>query len=112
MQLVNLANSPEEAKEQGSMCAPEGGGPKYPYGLCLDLNDDTLKKLGIDPLPPVGTVVHITAMAKVKNVSEYENEEGAERCLGLQITDMSVTPGPAQQTERRSSDDIAKSLYA
>lgn len=111
MQLVNLANSPEEAKEQGAICTSEGEGPKYPYGLCLDLNDDVLEKLGITSLPPVGTVMHITAMAKVTRVSEHENEKESERCVGLQITDMAATPGPAQASAPRSSSDMAKSLY-
>lgn len=45
MALVNMKMSREEAKEYNTIDSPDNG-PQYPYGLCIDLNDDSLEKLG------------------------------------------------------------------
>ena len=93
MALKNIAMSAAEAKETmiGYNTADVSNAPKYPYGTSLDLNNDTLEKLGITKLPSVGEEVTITAKAKVTRISAYEEQGGAEQCLGLQITDMDVS---------------------
>lgn len=101
MKMTSMANTPDEVKEDlAQMAAPIAGskmsGPKYPYGLCLSLDDDTLKKLGLGGgLPSVGEQVRFEAIARVTSASENEREttEGAtEKCcrVELQITDMGV----------------------
>ena len=42
--LISMEVSPEETKEEA---AEQMEPPKYPWGLCIDLNDDVLSKLGI-----------------------------------------------------------------
>lgn len=104
--LVNLARTPEEIAEQQTACTPIAGNvPEYPYGTCITLNGDALDKLGLTRLPPVGSTVGITAVAKVSRVSETEMADGsAERCLELQITDMAIGKGA-------SSADASEKLY-
>jgi len=87
--MKDLALTSAEAKET-MLCSNPGDAPKYPYGTALDLNDDTLKKLGISKLPEIGEEVAITAVAKVTRLSAYEEQDGPEQCLGLQITMMEV----------------------
>ena len=63
----------------------------YPYGLRLDLNDDSLEKLKIESLPKVGKTVQVTAEARVESVSERDDTRGGKRrSLELQITKMAV----------------------
>lgn len=89
--MVNMKMSAEEAKEQNSG-PTEAEGPKYPYGLSLNLDNDTLAKLGIGTGVEVGDEVTITAKAKVTSKSGYETMVGgAENSIGLQITDMDVS---------------------
>ena len=106
MTMKDMSLSPDEAKETmlGYTEADVKDAPKYPYGLNLDLNDETLKKLGITKLPAVGDAVSITAIAKVTRISAYEEQGGSEQCLGLQITDMEISIGG-------QSSDAANKLY-
>lgn len=87
MAIVDMALTAAEAKETMYSSDPSEA-PKYPYGLNLDLNDDTLKKLGIGKLPQVGDEVAITAVAKVTRISAYDEQGGTEQCLSLQIVGM------------------------
>lgn len=104
MALKSLALTPAEAKDTYLGCAPcdagEDNGPKYPWGTELNLEDDSLKKLGIEKLPEVGEVVNIMAQAKVTRVSASESQSGARRSLALQITDMAVD-NPSQSRESK-----------
>lgn len=90
--MKDLALTPDEAKESmiGCASADPSEGPKYPYGTSLDFNDETLKKLGITKLPGIGEEVAITAIGKVTRISAYEEQGGAEQCLGIQLTAMDV----------------------
>ena len=99
--MVNMKMSKEEAKEQCSPSTDEG--PRYPYGLAINLDDDALEKLGIGDSVNVGDEVTITAKAQVTSKSGYQTMVGdSESSLGLQITDMEVSGG---------SSKTAKALY-
>ena len=72
-------------------------GPKYPYGLCISFDEDTLEKLGLDDgeMPEVGDMIHLMAMAKVTSVSENERESvggATKKCcrIELQITHLAT----------------------
>lgn len=112
--MVSMAKSAEEVKEDiaeisAPMTAAKPSTPKYPWGLCLSLEDETLSKLGIDgELPKAGDVIQFTALAKVTNssTSESETTDGATkecRRVELQITDMGVpAPDMASQSMAKS----------
>jgi hypothetical protein len=113
--LISMAKTPEEVKQDApapvAVSDSKVSGPKYPWGLCISLDDETLKKLGLSgDLPAVGEVIPIQAMAKVTSASMNEQEKGdgtTEMCcrVELQITDMAVPdpePDPMQaQVARR-----------
>lgn len=113
--MVSMAKSPEEMKEDmADMPAPVAAnkisGPKYPYGLCISLDDETLEKLGLEgDLPAVGETMHFEAIARVTCASANESEgmDGATRMcrrVELQITDMGVPdPDPAGRAEEASA---------
>jgi hypothetical protein len=87
--LINMQQSAEEAKEYTQPSVDEA--PKYPWGLCITLNDDSLEKLGVKTLPAAGTVVTIVARAEVSGVRENQTQGGkTEASLDLQITDMQL----------------------
>jgi hypothetical protein len=66
--LINMARSAAEVKKDlADMPCVVGEskyeGPKYPYGLCISLDEDALKKLGLEgDLPGVGDELQITDM--------------------------------------------------
>ena len=111
MQLVSMKKSPEELREgkDTACCAPESDQPAYPYGLRIDLNDETLAKLGITELPAVGTTMKLMAVVEVTSASQYESEQGKDRTICLQITDMAMDAGTPPAA--RADSDIASALY-
>lgn len=90
MEMKSMKCEPKEGSPVQAMSPNEG--PMYPYGLCLYLDEDTLKKLGLTELPKLGEKIAIMAKAEVKMVSESKNVYGVERRLELQITDMALGP--------------------
>lgn len=101
--LLSMELTPAEAKQEVA-CEPDP--PKYPWGLCIDLDQDSLKKLGIDTLPELGTAMSIVARAEVQSAStsQYQGDGEKRMNLSLQITDMAIAPAPAEK-------DVAGALY-
>lgn len=85
----------------------------YGYGLTLCLCEEQLAALGISGLPDPGTVLKITALATVAETEVEKDEDGTEREMRLQITDMSIDAASgAPKAPGRSADEIASSLYS
>jgi hypothetical protein len=67
---------------------PEG--PRYPYGLELSLNEESLKVLGIKDLPKMGAEMTLKAKVCVCATHESDTIYGKNRNMSLQITDMEL----------------------
>jgi hypothetical protein len=91
--LTSMKRAVKKAKSD-SVCCPADNS-KYPYGLNISLDEDSLEKLDIDISTfGVGDEVEIHARAKVSSVSQSEREgSGKSASLSLQITDMAVESG-------------------
>lgn len=78
--------------------------PLYPWGLSIQLDDDTLKKLGLK-LPNLDQVIEFKCRAQVIAVnSRKDGNDEDESSVSLQITDMELV-------ENDSGDRAAKKLY-
>jgi hypothetical protein len=110
MALVDMQMSADEARKEYGSCSPVGDEsdlPKYPYGLTVNLDDETLAKLGITSLPDVGTSMTLTARVEVCGTSQYQNRNGEkDTSLSLQITAMEL--GAAGES---GGQDVASILY-
>jgi methionine aminopeptidase len=95
---------PSEDKECSMLCSDEGQ-HKYPYGLCLSLDDESLKKLGLDNAIPPGTIVKIQATAIVERASESLDLKGKETYASMQITHLGLEP-------EGTATDAATRLYS
>lgn len=107
--MVDLKLTADEAKhEYGPVSSDADDAPKYPYGTTLYLNEDVMKKLGMETLPAVGSEMTLTAKVKVVGVSQRERF-GGEKCsnIDLQMTDMELG-APA---ETRTNLERANTLY-
>jgi len=102
--MVNMQMSTEQAKEYASPSPSDG--PRYPYGLCLSLDTETMKKLGFTELPKVGSKLMLVASVDVTSVGMHQQQDGDE-CMhaSLQITDMDLKGGTSSQ------DDLANKLF-
>lgn len=96
MELVNLKTGTDSYQDETGETKTRDD---YPWGLCINLDNETLKKLGATP-QPVGTEVMISAKAIIKSMSTREDGEGVRHDASLQITDMAISPvsGEKQKT--------------
>jgi hypothetical protein len=108
MTLKNLAYSAEEIKERSPKLAetpPEYGGPKYPWGLSLHLDEGSMEKLGLDIAKfKIGQKVPLSVIATVTSLSMNETEHGKYQCMDLMCGQLEVKAA-------KSNDEAADELY-
>ncbi len=93
MKMKSLKISRDEAKLRETLAQPEAvkdTGPRYPWGLEITLDKDTISKLGINVADySAGDVVEFTAKAEISSISKRDTVgSGADKSMGLQITDL------------------------
>jgi len=67
--------------------------PRYPYGLQINMDDDTLDKLKLATLPKVGTKLTLVALVEVTSVSSHQSTDSDKhQNVGLQITECCLEP--------------------
>lgn len=104
MKLVSMKLSKEEREKNSMPTEVSADAPEYPYGMCLELDDEQLKKLGMSSLPEVDSEMMIEARVIVRRKSETSDKEGTDKCISLQITELGL--GQAEQVSK-----AAKTLY-
>ena len=91
--------SKDNDKSQPSMACEPCEGPRYPYGLRICLNQESIEALGISKMPQVGDVMNVMATAKVVSVSQSEMESGKMYgSIDLQIVEMGVEKKGKEKT--------------
>ena len=105
--MVDVALTEEEQLEMVSPCPPDiANAPKYPYGLCITLDEKTLEKLGLDDDPEVGDVIDLRAFATVTCVSRNESAGGdLRRRIELQIEKLAVEDEADEDMPGEDEDD-------
>ncbi|EOB8536672.1 capsid staple protein, partial [Escherichia coli] len=93
MELVNLKTGTDTYQDEDGKTQTRDD---YPWGLCIELNNETLAKLKATP-QSAGTEVMITAKAIIRSTSTRETEDGMQHNASLQITDMSLSPVSGEQ---------------
>lgn len=105
MKLKSMKISAAEREKRNTPAETSATPDAYPWGLSLNLENDTLDKLGLE-LPAVGDELVLVARVKVTSVSSREGEgESKARSASLQITDMAVGG------EKSDATDAAATLY-
>lgn len=101
--MKNMQLTASEAKEyEGNFV--ETDAPKYPWGLEIRLNENSLKKLDMAELPAVGKVCVVSAKAVVTSASQRQEADGdTNRSVELQITDLELIPADDSDYESKAS---------
>jgi hypothetical protein len=106
MSMTHMAITPKENKQELAPApeeTTEDKGPTYPFGLCIRLTDEELRKLGIEDKPEVGDMLSFDAVAKVTHYMEHADGEGSKCCVELQITHLGV-----DDDDHDDKDDMEK----
>ena len=90
--LVSMKRAPEKkAKKSDMCCSMPCSASEYPWGLSINLENESLDKLGMEDLPKVGDIVKIVAEAKVESVSSRSDKDTKNnRTVSLQIVKMAI----------------------
>ena len=88
--LINMRLSRKQSNDEIAISSPKG--PRFPYGLQISLDDDSLKKLGFDELPAIGTKMIVVGVGKVTRASENRSQDGIHRDVSIQLERIEVEP--------------------
>lgn len=103
--MINLMISDKEKKDQ-SQTSMLYDVSSYPYGMKIQVDPETYKKLGLAEVPDIGEKMMIMAYVEVCSLYK-ENGKGDEQMIsmGLQITDIEVKP-MAEEKEEKSPESV------
>ena len=88
--LVDMKMSEKQSTNEFAVSA--GKGPRFPHGLTISLNDDSMEKLGFGKLPAVGTEMIVVGVGKVTRASENRGQHGVDRDVSIQLERIEVEP--------------------
>jgi hypothetical protein len=80
----------QEAADSGCALSPEFQ-PKYPYGLCISMDEQSMDKIGLDlDGVNIGDMLHLHCLARLTSMSMNESDSGRKGRIELQITHISA----------------------
>ncbi len=114
MSLHNLVSMKRTKKDKKSHNSDHAVGTEedFPFGLAVSLDDESLTKLGIKELPPVGEVMIVVGIGKVESVSERSDERRVSRNVRIQLEKLEVGPLKAGKlgTKATAVDAVSKGI--
>lgn len=90
-QMVNLKQGTDSFETEDGKTVQRDD---YPWGLRVTLNNEVMKKLGID-LPKVGAEMMLIGKVKVLSTSTRQDGEETNSNVDLQITDIGLADDDA-----------------
>lgn len=97
--MTSMKMTAKEAKEYASPSTAVADAPQFPYGLRVELNNDSLDKLAMKDMPKIGDRFTMTCTVEACGCASYTERDGDEnRSLSLQITDMALVPMAAKKS--------------
>ena len=77
----------------------------YPWGLRIELNDDSMKKLGLEKIPSINSKLKLEAIVEIIRVDSSDSVDGGKKeSMSLQITDMALN----SSQDKKESDPLKK----
>ncbi len=103
MKLKSIAiTKADREKREKAWSEPKAEMPEYPYGMRIQLDHETLKKLGIDELPAVGSYLALEARVCVRETAENDdiyNGGDKRRSMTVQIEKMALESAGDEEDE-------------
>lgn len=105
--LVNMRRSKKERKASSHEKAFEE--PAIPHGLTINLDDESLDKLGFKDVPNVGDRMVVAAIGTVKSVSQHDSKRNKNRDVSIELDKLDVSPVPARKV-KSAEDAISEAI--
>lgn len=106
MTMISMRLTDQDKKDQAAKETLVSERARYPYGLRINLDPESVKRLGMEDMPEVGKKMVMLAKVEVVNISkENERDDQEEYSMGLQITDLAFEKG------EEKGDDVAQAFY-
>lgn len=104
--MTDMQRTDEEKAEARSEMfdSPVSNMPDVPYGLCICLTEQELKKLELDDDAEVGDLLHGRFMAKVTSVSKNDTGSGTKCRIEMAIVAMSVDENESTEMPGEDKD--------
>ena len=100
MKMIDM-KLPKEKKKKTAMleAAPMMADEKYPWGLKIDLNKQSLKALGKNSRDfELGERINVSCVAEVVNLREDQRQgQENDESVGFQIIQMGIGKGKAEE---------------
>lgn len=111
-----MKRSPSEKKAaiEGSYAAPAPSAPDYPYGLRLMLDDESMKKLGIDRMPKPGDKFRLEGEAHVIDAQQHDTDQNSDRRVELVLHELGFEPkrgNSSEKPERSIRQDLEEARH-
>lgn len=101
----DLIDIKKNKSESSAICCPDN--EEYPYGTCLNFEDEMVDSLGIGGLA-INDIIEIRGFAYVKSKSEHNSEDHSSKSVSLQLTAVKVTPAKETRVNKMYGDDNVK----
>lgn len=110
---MKLTHEQSPAGALGLAEPTENNGPKYPYGLEIRLEGESLKKLAIGEsgMPKVGDIMTMDAVLEVVSISKSGNQIENGYCVCLQIQQMELESVEDEMNEQQAAYRQIERLY-
>lgn len=107
--MMDMKQKPVSPATMLSDAADDGA---YPEGLCIELDNETLKRLGIGGgnLPQVGQRVMVCAIGEVVEVCKEDGMLDKGYCVEIQLQQLELNP-PEEMNEQQSAHEQIGRLY-
>lgn len=103
MTLIDVKRTKKDKQDEAKRWEEPVSRDDYPYGTRIDLDDSTVRKLGLSDLD-ADEVVRIQAEAFVSEDTARKQNGKTVRSVSLQITKMAIV-------QSESDDDTAEAMY-
>ena len=108
--MVDMALTAEEKEKRAQDFAPLAeGGPDYPYGLGICLDEVSLEKLGLEANCEIGDLIHLNAIGKVTGVNINSGESGHRCNINIQLMFIGVE-NESHEIEEETGEEAEPSL--
>ncbi len=107
--MIDMKQKPSSPVTMLSDVAEEGA---YPHGLCIKLDNESLKRLGIGSsnLPRVGQKFAVLAGAEVVAVEKEDGQMEQGYCVELQLQQIELA-APGQKNEQQQAHEQVARMY-